>query len=56
MAIAGVAAARIATPSAAAHVRHAYASCGVERWSVKTLQDRPRLRPLRRTSIAWLVT
>jgi len=56
MVIVGVAAARIAAPSTAAHVRPAYASCGVERWPVKTLQDRPRLRPLRRTSIAWLVT
>jgi hypothetical protein len=56
MAAVAVAAARIATPSAVAHVRSAYASCGVERWSVKTLQDRPRLVPLRRTSIAWLVT
>jgi hypothetical protein len=56
IAILGVAAARIATPSTAAHVRSTYASCGVERWSVKTLQDRPRLVPLRRTTIAWLVT
>ena len=56
MAILGVAAARIATPSTAAHVRYTYAACGVERWSVKTLQDRPRLVPIRRTSIAWLVT
>ena len=56
MAIVGVAAARIATPSTAAHVRYTYAACGVERWSVKTLQDRPRLVPIRRTSIAWLVS
>ena len=39
---------------AAAHVRSAFAACGVERWPVKTLQDRPRLLPLRRTTIAWL--
>jgi hypothetical protein len=56
IAILGVAAARIATPSRAAHVRYTYASCGVERWSIKTLQDRPRLLPIRRTTIAWLVT
>ena len=56
MAIVGVAAARIETPSAVANVRYPYVSCGVERWSVKTLQDRPRLLPLRRTTIAWLVS
>lgn len=56
MAIAGVAAARIATPSTGAHLRYTYASCGVERWAIKTLQDRPRLLPLRRTTVAWLVS
>jgi hypothetical protein len=30
--------------------------CGVERWAVKTLQDRPRLTPIRSTSLAYLVT
>jgi hypothetical protein len=30
--------------------------CGVERWTVKTLQDRPRLLPVKKTSIAWLVS
>lgn len=30
--------------------------CGVERWAVKTLQDRPRLLPVRLASIAYLVT
>jgi hypothetical protein len=29
--------------------------CGVERWTVKTLQDRPRLLPVRDTTIAYLV-
>jgi hypothetical protein len=29
--------------------------CGVERWTVKTLQDRPRLLPLRNVTIAYLV-
>jgi hypothetical protein len=30
--------------------------CGVERWTVKTLQDRPRLLPPRTTTIHFLVT
>jgi hypothetical protein len=30
--------------------------CGVERWTVKTLQDRPRLLPVRTVSIRFLVT
>src|SRR4051795_3006737 len=32
------------------------AACGVERWAVKTLQDRPVLRPARPTTIRFLVT
>jgi Protein of unknown function (DUF3761) len=31
-------------------------SCGVERWSVKTLQDRPTLLKTRRTTIHFLVS
>jgi hypothetical protein len=31
------------------------AVCGVERWTVKTLQDRPRLLPVRRTTVRQLV-
>jgi hypothetical protein len=31
-------------------------ACGVERWTVKTLADRPRLFPLRNTTIAYLVS
>src|SRR5205823_2497124 len=30
--------------------------CGVARWSVKTLQDRPALLPVRRTTVRYLVT
>jgi hypothetical protein len=30
--------------------------CGVERWRIKTLQDRPRLIAVQRTTIAWLVS
>jgi hypothetical protein len=32
------------------------ATCGVERWTVKTLQDRPRLLPRRITTVHYLVT
>jgi hypothetical protein len=32
------------------------AACGVERWTVKTLQDRPRLLPPRRTTVHFLIT
>src|SRR6266516_6458306 len=50
-------AARIAAPSHASHFRFSGAlACGVERWKVKTLQDRPRLLPLRDTTIAHLVS
>jgi hypothetical protein len=31
-------------------------ACGVERWTVKTLQDRPTLRPVRRATVAFLVS
>ena len=34
----------------------AVASCGVERWNVKTLQDRPLLLPRRLTTVSYLVT
>jgi hypothetical protein len=40
-------------PIPAANTR---ALCGVERWTVKTLQDRPHLLPLRDTTIAYLVS
>jgi hypothetical protein len=50
-------AARIAAPSHAGHFRFSRAlACGVERWKVKTLQDRPRLLSLRDTTIAYLVS
>jgi hypothetical protein len=32
------------------------AVCGVERWAVKTLQDRPHLLPARKTTIRFLIT
>jgi hypothetical protein len=31
-------------------------ACGVERWTVKTLQDRPRLLPVRDTTISFLTS
>jgi hypothetical protein len=55
MLVVGVVAARIATPSVG-HVRAPLAACGFERWSVKTLQDRPRLVAMQRTTVAWLVS
>jgi hypothetical protein len=44
--------AALGTPSRNAISRHA---CGVERWSVKTLQDRPHLLPNRLTMVRSLV-
>src|SRR4051812_43922797 len=35
---------------------NARVACGVERWAVKTLQDRPGLRPARLTTVRFLVT
>jgi hypothetical protein len=30
--------------------------CGIERWTIKTLQDRPRLLPIRTVTIGYLVS
>jgi hypothetical protein len=50
-------AARAGSPSGAGEVKFSAArACGVERWTVKTLADRPRLLPLRNTTIAYLVS
>jgi hypothetical protein len=46
--------AALATFASSPHAPRAAALCGVERWTVKTLQDRPRLLPTRRTTIAYL--
>jgi hypothetical protein len=43
------------TPAKAQHPASGSA-CGVERWTVKTLQDRPRLLPVQAVTIAYLVT
>ncbi len=48
--------ARVAAPSHASHFRYSAAlACGVERWKVKTLQDRPRLLGVHSIPIAQLV-
>lgn len=39
-----------------AHPSPAFVACGVERWKVKTLQDRPILRPTKLTSLRYLIT
>jgi hypothetical protein len=44
-----------ATAVSTGHAATRYA-CGVERWNVKTLQDRPQLLPNRLTTIKYLVT
>lgn len=45
--------AAVAAPSNRATTRYA---CGIERWAVKTLQDRPHLLPNRLTTVRHLVT
>ena len=50
-------AACIAAPSGVGQARFSAASaCGVERWTVKTLQDRPTLIPAQATTVAHLVS
>jgi len=44
------------TPGLSARTADARLLCGVERWTVKTLQDRPKLLPVRATTIKFLVT
>jgi len=41
---------------APAQAQKARAICGIERWRVKTLQDRPRLLTVRTATIAYLVS
>jgi hypothetical protein len=49
--------ARVAAPSHASHFRYSTALvCGVERWKVKTPQDRPRLLRVHSISIAQSVS
>jgi hypothetical protein len=50
-------AARVAAPSEARPAVHSQAlACGVERWAVKTLQDRPHLLRVRRSTVAHLAS
>ena len=46
---------RSTTPSSAS-LEAPNSSCGVERWTVKTLQDRPVLIARKRTTVAFLVS
>src|SRR5436190_21922905 len=52
----GVIVLAILSAASPASARQARATCGVERWTVKTLQDRPRLLPVKRTTIAYLIS
>jgi hypothetical protein len=51
----GAAAPLLARPPEA-HPAVSFVACGVERWTVKTLQDRPVLRATRLTTLRYLVT
>src|SRR4051812_9980792 len=49
-------AARVTEPrSASAASTGQWGACGIERWDIKTLQDRPRLLRTRPTTIAELI-
>jgi hypothetical protein len=55
--LAAAVAARVATPSNSHHFRFSAAlACGVERWGIKTLKDRPRLLRARPTTVAHLTS
>jgi hypothetical protein len=56
--VAGLAGLLAASAGMAAPRSHATSrpACGVERWTVKTLQDRPKLLPARKTTIHFLIT
>ena len=49
-------AARVASPAPASHTTSLPHACGVERWLVKTLQDRPKLLRSKPTTVARLVS
>jgi hypothetical protein len=55
VALVAAVAARVAAPSPTHSAGFSAAlSCGVERWSIKTLKDRPRLLPAQATTVAKL--
>jgi hypothetical protein len=51
-----VAAALASSGAKATGLARSGGACGVERWAVKTLQDRPHLQPARKATIHYLVT
>jgi hypothetical protein len=54
---AGATGARLAAPALAHHARSSRSlSCGVERWTIKTLQDRPSLLREQSTTVARLTS
>jgi hypothetical protein len=56
VALVTVAAAVFASATARSSGAVSASACGVERWAVKTLQDRPRLLRARKTTIHFLIT
>ena len=57
IALVAAVAARVAAPAHQRQVRFSAAlACGVERWSIKTLKDRPRLQPARATTVGHLTS
>src|SRR5439155_2888038 len=57
LALLTLAAARIAAPPGASHYRFSAAMvCGIERWNIKTLKDKPLLRRAAQTTVAHLVS
>jgi hypothetical protein len=56
LALLAAVAARVAAPAPERHAHFSAAlACGVERWGIKTLKDRPRLLRARKSTIAHLV-
>src|SRR4029453_16717190 len=56
-AVVAAVAARVAAPAPNKSAGFSAAlSCGVERWNIKTLKDRPRLLPARATTVAHLTS
>jgi hypothetical protein len=55
--VVGAVAVRVAAPAHQRPVRFSAAlACGVERWNIKTLKDRPRLLRARPTTVAHLTS
>jgi hypothetical protein len=46
----------LALTARSSNARPSYALCGVERWTVKTLKDRPSLVPAKLVTVRYLVT